>query len=547
MQPTPIRELVSRVYKQAEEDTSRQRKEAGMISFADAESGFVKVGWDLYKKTVEPDAGSIWTVADLDGEKWLVVYTDSDDHIVRSVRNSYNEKRKKTASIREAAHTVVGDIAEIVADPGTINYKYNGAKGEVVGGYNERSRLAFNDGYTMWVENKDLRVVKPAELLSLGDNIRLKKNSNVSGVVIGFNNNIISFKSKTGQIFKATANTVNKLTSTGLVITVPHIQIDPGDDPKVVRDAFKNVFQQGIQPGQMGQSNGMGEPDLDSLPGTPPSIKKMPSPNEISNGTSMPASNFSNQSGFGPPSPGSSAGQSPLQLAAKKEIAKEVFGRVINPTDVVQNKKTGQQGTVIDVRIDRKMGKYYIIDFGDGNPQQEFETNLMKISKGIQSQQMMNPFPEPSMTPNIPGVPPMKAPKAVIEKRVVKADGASGLETLRGGGTSGVSNVDPLSWETGDKDSNADPKKLALEKAIQEELDIPSEMNDIGKITIEIDPRTRSVDVNFGDELDTKQPSQEVPNEEEALVPGSPSNLNPPTINKPQQGGFQQQDIGVQF
>ena len=76
------------------------------------EKSFEKISWDIFRKTVEPDAGSIWvkeTIKNANGEDeaWLVVYTDGDnDRIVRQVKASNKtaqeeEKEDKDLKIAE--------------------------------------------------------------------------------------------------------------------------------------------------------------------------------------------------------------------------------------------------------------------------------------------------------------------------------------------------------------------------------------------------------------------------------------------------------------
>lgn len=58
-------------------------EEMTFISLAEAtERGFRKLAFDLYEN---PDYGSLWKLEDIDGEPWLVVYTDEDDNIIRKV------------------------------------------------------------------------------------------------------------------------------------------------------------------------------------------------------------------------------------------------------------------------------------------------------------------------------------------------------------------------------------------------------------------------------------------------------------------------------
>jgi len=71
-------------------------KEKGAMLFTD--KGFTKIGWNLFRKTQDPDAGSIWTVTAIkndkgEEEKWLVAYVDEDNNVLRKVKASI----KKTA------------------------------------------------------------------------------------------------------------------------------------------------------------------------------------------------------------------------------------------------------------------------------------------------------------------------------------------------------------------------------------------------------------------------------------------------------------------
>ena len=65
----------------------------------------------------------------------------------------------------------------------------------------------------------------------------------------------------------------------------------------------------------------------------------------------------------------------------KKSYQKSQYktGRRMNLGDSVQKKSTGEQGTIVDISFDRKLGKFYMIDFGSQTPEIVYETDLMKL------------------------------------------------------------------------------------------------------------------------------------------------------------------------
>jgi len=93
--PDFMRKAVADIKYQKRVSDLRKR---GAVPFT--EKGFEKISWDIFRRTIEPDAGSIWkkeTIKNANGEDeaWIVVYTDGDnDRIVRQVKAS-----KKTAEL----------------------------------------------------------------------------------------------------------------------------------------------------------------------------------------------------------------------------------------------------------------------------------------------------------------------------------------------------------------------------------------------------------------------------------------------------------------
>ena len=142
------------------------------------------------------------------------------------------------------------------------------------------------------------------------------------------------------------------------------------DESKLMREYMKGQLQQQQQQGleapqqnmetAMTPDQGMGGMGGGMDEGFPPSIKARPSPAEMSTGTSMPASQF-----------------------ASTDFAGFVKrGRQLNIGDTVQKKSTGEQGTIIDVSFDKKLGKFYMINFGGQEPDLIYDTDIMKLKPG---------------------------------------------------------------------------------------------------------------------------------------------------------------------
>jgi hypothetical protein len=262
----------------------------------------------------------------------------------------------------------------------------------------DRSQLTFDDGSSLWIENTDLTVVKDRRELSVGDTVRMFSRKDIEGRVIkySYGDKYITFEGGVGQKFTARIGDVCKITKTGLV--VQNIFTDPTnpDEQKLLKTYMQGQLQQqptmetpqqtletAMAPGEVGRE--MGE-------GFPPSIKAQPSTAEMSAGTALPAGQFMskefNFTGF-----------------VKK-------GRRLNVGDMIQRKSTGENGTIVDVSFDRKLGKFYMIDFGSQEPDLVYDTDIMKISptKG-------------------PGAPTPVFPTDVTPMRLPGGGGGRGTET----------------------------------------------------------------------------------------------------------------------
>lgn len=466
------RQHLSKINANAKANNIAMHKKAGHVLLKEAEESghYTKLGWDTYQKVEEPEVGSIWTVSEMDGEKWLIVNTDDDGRIVRSLieRQAETERMQKQASIKEAIKTIPGDIVMIASPVQSINRKYTGIEGEVTAAYPERSKLSFDDGYTLWVENKDLKLVREASSLNVGDTIVLKKNS-LKGKVVGAEKDVVIFKSASGYTFRARAGEFNKIIKNGDTVFIST------DDPQKI---FKYLYPQQAKP-ELGAETGLPTK-------MPPSIKASPSEEEIKKGESIPAASLT------------------PQAMASEEVQLITFGRVIHPGDRIMNKATGQEGTVEDIRVDRKLGKFYMVNYG-GELVQEFETNLMKIPAGKTMERPQVGQGEPYL--------PKPHRGSTKEADVKTAQGGPSLETLRGGGTSGPANVEPLTWEV--HNSDEENKEDLIDEALDEEM--TEGALGANTITIEIDPVTKKFTVDFGE-----QGEGEVMPEEESEMP-SPS------------------------
>jgi len=357
---------------QAEADKCRSGLlKKGYILFKEAKDrGFRRIGYDVYQRKEDVDAGNIWAVEKVDGEDWLVCYTDQNDRILRNLKTAAkNHRMQKTAVIKDAVVMAPGDLVEITPRHAeSVHNKYRGKKGEVTAAMPDRSQLTFKDGSSLWIENTDLTVVKDRRELSVGDTVRMFSRKDIEGQVTkySYGDKYITFEGGAGQKFVARISDICKITKTGLV--VQNIFTDPTnpDEQKLLKEYMRGQLQQTQQPGMEtpqqtletamapgGVGGEMGE-------GFPPSIKAQPSSAEMSAGTAVPASQFMskefNFAGF-----------------VKK-------GRRLNVGDMIQRKSTGENGTIVNVSFDRKLGKFYMIDFGAQEPDLVYDTDIMKIS-----------------------------------------------------------------------------------------------------------------------------------------------------------------------
>ncbi|MEA3340399.1 MAG: hypothetical protein U9R15_10575 [Chloroflexota bacterium] len=346
------------------------RKE-GHILFADAKSqGFRKVGYDVFQRKEDIDAGNIWAVETIEGDDWLVCYTDQNDHILRNLKTAAKTYRTpKTAAVKEAVVMYPGDLVEITPrHRESIHNMYKGKKGEVTAAMPDRTQLSFDDGGSLWVENTDLTVIKDRRELSVGDNVRMFSRKNCNGKVLKFSydKQYVTFENNSGQVFTARFNDIGKITKTGLM--VQNIFTDPSnpDESKLLREYMKNQVQQQQQtPSNFEMSEkqddmDMAMPQKAEMNEFPPSIKANPSQSEMAAGTALPAKQFANTAYTG--------------------IIKR--GRQLNIGDQVQKKSTGEQGTIVDISFDKKLGKFYMINFGSMEPALIYDTDIMKMKSG---------------------------------------------------------------------------------------------------------------------------------------------------------------------
>lgn len=365
------REILSNIKQVGTDKRKVILQEKGHVLFAEAKKyGFRKVGYDVFQRREDIDAGNIWSVESIDGEDWLVCYTDHNDHILRNLKAAAkNHRINKTATIKEAVVINPGDLVEITPrHMESVHNKYRGKKGEATAAMPDRTQLSFNDGSSLWIENTDLTVIKDRRELSVGDSVRMFSRKDISGKVIKFShdNKFVIFEGAGGQELAARLDDLCKITKTGLV--VQNIFTDPTnpDEQKMLKEYMKGMQQQqGVNGLEAPQQNietaltpdqGMGGMDE----GFPPSIKARPSPAEMSAGTSMPASQFANI----------------------KFIGFVKRGRRMNIGDMVQKKSTGEQGMIVDISFDKKLGKFYMIAFGGQEPDLVYDTDIMKLKPG---------------------------------------------------------------------------------------------------------------------------------------------------------------------
>lgn len=369
------REILSNIKSAKVDERRNALQKKGHILFTEAnDHGFRRVGYDVFQRKEDIDAGNIWSVENIDGEDWLVCYTDHNDHILRNLKTAAKDYRiRKTASITKKAVVInPGDLVEITPrHTESVHNKYKGKKGEATAAMPDRTQLSFNDGSSLWIENTDLTVVKDRRELSIGDSVRMFSRKDVSGKVIKFSydNKYVVFEGPGSQELTVKFDDLYKITKTGLV--VQNIFTDPTnpDESKLLREYMKGQLQQAPQGLDTPQQNietamtsdqGMGGGDTE---GFPPSIKARPSSAEMSAGTSMPASQ--------------------LQMAANTKFVCIVKrGRRMNIGDQVQKKSTGEQGIIVDISFDKKLGKFYMIAFGGQEPDLVYDTDIMKLKPG---------------------------------------------------------------------------------------------------------------------------------------------------------------------
>ncbi len=389
-------QILNNVKQAAVEDQEKHLRALGFIPYKDIrKEGFKKVGFDVFQRAGDIDAGNIWSIEEINGEKWLVCYTDKNDQIIRNLA-----KAAKTARIQKTADTKTlaggriitpGDLAEIQPHTAeSINFKYRGHKGYVTAAMPDRSQLTFGDGSSLWVENKDLTVLRNAEELGIGDTVRMFARRDIQGHVTKFsqNNTMVHFTNDIGQMFVARANEIVKWIKTGqgTGFNIQNIWIDPTqpDAAKLLREYMKGQAQQWqlgalpesetVQPGVMSEN----EPTSK----VPPSIKARPSQAEMDTGTAVPARDLFET----PVNP-------ELKSAANMDLVGVIKrGRTLSVGDMVQKKSTGQTGFIVDINFDRKLGKFYSIDFGGIEPVIEYDTDIQKVRPG--KQQMLPPRPQ---------------------------------------------------------------------------------------------------------------------------------------------------------
>ncbi|MCK4821176.1 hypothetical protein KA005_35755, partial [bacterium] len=179
------------------------QKEGYVLLTEAKEHGFRKVGYDVFQRKDDIDAGNIWSVENIEGEDWLVCYTDHNDYILRNLRAAAkNHRMDKTATIKEAVVINPGDLVEITPrHTESVHNKYKGKKGEATASMPDRTQLSFNDGSSLWIENTDLTVIKDRRELSVGDSVRMFSHKNLGGKVVKFSydNQYVIFEGPGGQ------------------------------------------------------------------------------------------------------------------------------------------------------------------------------------------------------------------------------------------------------------------------------------------------------------------------------------------------------------
>jgi len=409
--PNSRQEIVQqnrKILSNIEQGKVTKRREAlqkeGHILFVEAKDrGFRKVGYDVFQRREDIDAGNIWSVENIEGEDWLICYTDQNDHILRNLKSAAkNYRMNKTATvIKEAVVIEPGDLVEITPRHAeSVHNKYKGKKGEATASMPDRTQLSFNDGSSLWIENTDLTVIKDGRELAINDSVRMFSRKDVGGKVVKFSydNKYVIFEGPGGQKLTARFDELCKITKTGLV--VQNIFTDPTNpnENKILKEYMKGMQQQqgaeGLEPPQQNMETAMSPDQGEMDDGFPPSIKATPSATEMSAGTSIPASQFANTEFVG--------------------IVKR--GRQLNVGDTVQKKSTGEQGTIVDVSFDKKLGKFYMINFGAQEPTLIYDTDLMKLSPGKSYETSAPALPTDTTPMRMPGAAGVDSPskKAVL-------------------------------------------------------------------------------------------------------------------------------------
>jgi len=503
-----------------------RRVQQGYVHLATAlaDGTMHKIAWDVYRN--DADGGSIWTTKELDGDTWLVAYTDEEDNIVRGVLTSisHQETLQKQAAQKTAVEFKPGDMVVVSAHPGSVTRRYNGAEGEVIASYPDKSQILFKDDYKMWIEHKDLAMVRAAGHLGLNDTVRLRRNRHLSGPVTKIESGKVYFKAAGHQTLVANFSEIEKITKTGQTVIVWT------EDPKML----KTLVQ-----GPSGGSGGPGSPGFPDMDGglhdmsapAPPGIKAMPTPQEKMEGTSVSAKEATPQT---------------VQQVAESILRTTIYGRSLQPGDEVLNKESGLVGTINHMENDRKLGKIYWVDYGQG-PEQTFETVIVKTDS-------TRGYEQDPMT---------KLQSLNLRRQLKIGQGVPGMETLRGGGGGSASNdsIKPMEWEVNNEGEQKPPMAPQVD-FLKEEMESPDlgDLGGDGAINISVNPKIKQITIDYG------QYAAEGPAMGEAAnlpKPGVAQPVAPPpgagagnVMNQPQVGGgtydsaqtqFGQQNVGVEF
>jgi len=398
-------QILNNISNQTKEIKRNSLRAKGHVLYTEAHAkGFKKIGWDVYQRPVDVDAGRIWSVEEVDGDKWLVCYTDVNDTILRNLTKSAQDFRmsKKAQSLIEPVmgYTLKpGDLAEITPRQAhSFNYKYAGKRGVIGAAMPDRSELRFDDGTSLWIENKDLTPITDSKELHVGDEVRMFA-KDISGRItkISRDGEYITFKNNIDQEFTARQDEIIKK-ALFMVHTDPNVP----EDAKAAEKMIKQVYQQQPSPNPFEKPSEQDEmmPDLPEedikIPTSgisnmtdpakiPPAIKQKPSAEELGAGTAMPAADIGGDS-LSKYDWGTASWTNASNVDKTQKL-----GRRMNIGDQVQRKSTGENGIITDVQFDRKLGKFYLIDFGAQAPEQVYDTDLMKL-KG-QEQPAAMPMP----------------------------------------------------------------------------------------------------------------------------------------------------------